>query len=106
VDRLAPPEACGEALCVWRAGELRFAFVRAEEGFADACVAGAVVIARSAAPEGFTDRCRLTALMDAPDITHLGGAAIYATADGVRIDRAWPTHLRRPWTVRAAADQE
>lgn len=106
IERLAPPDACGESICTWRQGEQEFAFVRAEEGLADACIQGAVVIARVAAPGDFSDRCALAALMHAPDIAQLGGAAIYADAELLRIERAWPLRIQRAWTVRGADDQE
>ena len=106
VERLAPPDACGEAFCTWRHEGREFAFVRAEEGLADACVRGAVVIARLAAPDGYKARCALAALMHAPDVAQLGGAMIYADGEHLRIERAWPPRINRAWTVRGADDQE
>jgi hypothetical protein len=105
IERLAPPDACGDALCTWRSGERRFAYVRREEGFSEACALGAIVIARTAAPAEYAERCGLAALLDATDLAQLGGAMIYETEEGLRIERAWPAHIRRTWTVRAA-DQE
>ena len=106
VERLAPPDTCGDAYCTWRRGERDFAFVRAEEGLAEACVRGATVIARVSAPEDFAHRCGLAGLMHAPDIAQLGGAMIYEDEDMLRIERAWPAHINRAWTVRGSADQE
>jgi competence protein ComEC len=106
VERLAPPDACGEAICTWRKGGHDFAFVRAEEGLTEACAGGAVVIARVAAPEGYAERCGLAGLMHAQDIAQLGGATIYAEGEHLRIERAWPSHINRAWTVRGSADQE
>jgi len=106
IERLAPPDACGDALCTWRSGERRFAYVRREEGFSEACALGAIVIARTAAPAEYAERCGLAALLDATDLAQLGGAMIFETKEGLRIERAWPAHIRRAWTVRAAADQE
>jgi competence protein ComEC len=106
IERLAPPDACGEALCTWRYGERIFAFVRAGEGFAATCASGAVVIARPAAPESYAERCALAALIDAADIAQLGGGMVYETDEGLRIERGWPAHIRRAWTVRGAFDQE
>ena len=67
---------------------------------------GAAIIARVSAPEGYVDRCGLTALMHAPDIAQLGGAMIYEDEDALRIERAWPAHINRAWTVRGSTDQE
>lgn len=106
VEQLAPPHACGEALCTWRHGERDFAFVPREEGLAEACVRGATVIARVRAPEDYVDRCGLAAMIQASDIAQLGGAMIYEDEDALRIARAWPAHINRAWTVRGSADQE
>lgn len=105
IERLAPPEGCGEALCAWRGHEREFRLVRAPEGFGDACTSGAVVIARAGAPENYAHNCALSALIDGPDLAQLGGAMIYEDEQGMRVERAWPAHIRRAWTVRAA-DQE
>ncbi len=106
VERLAPPDTCAEAICTWRYHERDFAFVRTQEGLAQACVPGAVLIARVTAPEGFPARCGLVALMHAPDIAQLGGATIYEDEGRLRIERAWPVQVERAWTVRGSADQE
>ncbi len=106
IERLAPPDACGEATCRWISDGLAFIFVRDVEGFDDACMEGAVVIAGIVAAGDFAQRCSLAALMDAKDIAQMGGAAIYVTDEGVRIARAWPQHIRRAWTQRDAGDQE
>jgi competence protein ComEC len=106
VERLAPPDACGEAICTWRRGERDFAFVRAEEGLSETCLRGALIVARVTAPEDYAERCALTALMHAPDIAEFGGAMIYEDEDGLRIERAWPPQINRAWTVRGSADQE
>lgn len=106
VERLAPPETCSEASCTWENEGAPIAYVRDEEGFADACVRGAVVIARRLAPRGYAARCDLTALLDVADIAHLGGALIYADANGLRITRAWPDEIRRPWTPATSAIAE
>jgi competence protein ComEC len=106
IERLAPPEACGDSICMWRRGERDFAFVRAEDGLAQACVQGAAVIARVQAPDNYSERCGLAALMHAPDIAQLGGATIYEGDGRLRIERAWPPNIHRAWTVRGSADQE
>ncbi len=107
IERLAPPEGCGDALCIWRSDGLDYAFVRDASGFERACMQGSIVIARVTAPERFAESCTLSVLIDAPNIARLGGALIYETPDGPRIERAWPEHVQRPWTPRTASlDQE
>ncbi len=106
IGRLAPPEGCSEALCAWRSAAREFRFVRTEQGLARACVAGAVVITRLNAPPDYAQRCALEALIDAKDLAAFGGAALFAEGDALRIERAMPAHVERPWTVRGAADHE
>lgn len=106
IERLASPDGCGEALCAWRSGDQAFVLVRSAPGFADTCAPGAVVLSRHPAPEDYAARCEPSALIDAANLAQLGGALIYSAEQGLRIERAWPTHTRRAWTVRAASDQE
>ncbi|HET9230705.1 MAG TPA: ComEC/Rec2 family competence protein [Vitreimonas sp.] len=106
IERLAPPEACGDTICMWRRGARDFAFVRTEEGLPAACLQGASLIARVNAPADYVERCGLTALMHAPDIAQMGGAMMYEDGETLRIERAWPLHIQRAWTVRGSADQE
>jgi len=106
IERLAPPESCGESVCLWRAADQRFAFVQTERGFDAACVAGAIVIARATAPASYAESCNLVALMDAPDIARSGGAMIYVTQQGARIKRAWPANVHRAWTPVSSANSD
>jgi competence protein ComEC len=103
IERLAPPETCSESVCLWEHEGRRYALVRAAPGFEAACARGAVVIARAPAPQGYAERCAPAALMDAPDIARFGGALIHADDAGLRIERAWPSRVRRPWTQHGAA---
>lgn len=106
-ERLAPPESCSESLCMWRTRERAVLLVQAESGFDGACIGGAVVVARVRAPDGYAAACELEALMDAADIARYGGATLTETPTGLRIERAWPLGLRRPWTPQGPAiDQE
>jgi len=105
IERLAAPETCREAACSWRNGTYDFRFVRAEEGLDDACARSAVVISRIEAPSDYARRCGLIALLDASNLAQYGGAMIYADRHGLRIERAWPAHIRRPWTVRGAGQE-
>jgi hypothetical protein len=107
IERLAPPEACGEAMCTWRTpGGGGYALVRGGAGFATACRAGLVVIASLDAPEGYAHRCGLRALIDGGDLLRLGGGLIYETPTGPRIERARPEHIRRAWTPRGPASAQ
>lgn len=107
IERLAPPETCAQGGCAWTLNARPLALVEDEAGLGAACRAGALVIARIAAPEGYAQNCALAALIDAPDIDRRGGAIIYETAAGLSMPRARPPEVDRPWTARAAsADQE
>ncbi len=105
IERLAPPEACGEASCVWSWQGRTFALVREELGFADACVSGAIVLARVAAPAEFARQCNLAALLDTHDLAARGGGFIYADGDTLRIERARVANVVRPWTPRGVAQE-
>jgi competence protein ComEC len=107
IERLAPPEACGETFCQWRAAKRTIFLVRDPSAFERACAADAVVIVEAEAPADYASRCQLAALIDGQDIAELGGATITETPIGPRIARAWPAEIRRPWTPQArGADQE
>lgn len=107
LERLAAPEACGETICTPHSENGAALFlVRGGAGFDEACRAGAVVVAVSAAPPGYVERCGLAALIDAPDRARLGGALIYEAESDMRIERAWPPHIRRAWTPALGGDAE
>ncbi|WP_395648333.1 ComEC/Rec2 family competence protein [Terricaulis sp.] len=108
IERLAPPEACSDAICTWRSARgQRFALVRSAEGLDAACREGALVIAAAAAPPAFAARCRAT-VIDAAEVARLGGGFIYETPDGPRIARARSGEEHRPWTpaIRSEEAQE
>jgi hypothetical protein len=79
--------------------------VRDEQGFANACVSGAIVLARIAAPAEFARECHTAALLDAHDLAAQGGGFIYADADALRIERARTSGVNRPWTPRGLAQE-
>jgi hypothetical protein len=107
LERLAPPETCGTGGCAWRTADRPVVFVSEESGLPRACERGAIVISRAPAPADFAQRCQPAALIDANDLAQRGGALIYATEDGVRIERALSPAISRPWTPRGgASDQE
>lgn len=101
IERLAPPETCGDAACEWRTPRGReMVLVRAASAMSAACRGGAVVITAIALPAGQGERCGLDALVDGDDLQRSGGGFIYETEMGLRIAHAWPTHVRRRWTQR------
>lgn len=98
VERLAPPDGCGDALCLWRsASGQRFALVRNADGLESGCVENAVVIAAVEAPAGYAARCKVT-LLDAREVTRLGGGFIFDTPQGPHVARALSAEEQRPWT--------
>jgi competence protein ComEC len=107
IERLAPPPACGDAVCLWRSAGREMAMVRDAAGFDAACRPGALAIAAVAAPDGYARRCQLVGVIDPADLARSGGGFIYVSQSGWRVVRAWPSAVRRPWTVRGAGqDQE
>jgi competence protein ComEC len=107
IERLAPPETCGETVCRWRSGERAIFLVRTAAAIETACVRNAIVVAEFEAPENYAARCRLGGLIDANSLARLGGAAIAETPLGSRIERARPLEIKRPWTpLTRSADQE
>lgn len=106
IERLSAPEACTEAACALTTPSGHaLIVVRSIEGFAQACTPGAVVIARYAAPDDFALRCAPSHLIDAPNLARTGGAAIYESEEGLRIERAYPPNVSRAWTQRGAASE-
>jgi competence protein ComEC len=105
IEALAPPETCSAELCQWRSGSVGVALVREPAAFASACARGVIVVSPHPAPAEFGPRCSSAAVLDGADIARFGGAAIYNQQNGVRIERAWPEGVRRPWT-RRGGDQE
>jgi len=107
IERLAPPETCGEAFCQWQGGVRSIVLARNPSALERACSRGGVVIANFETPGDYAARCQLAALINAESIATLGGATITETPLGPRIARAWPLEVRRPWTPRApSTDQE
>jgi competence protein ComEC len=104
IERLAPPETCGDRGCLWRA-RAAVVLARSPEGFA--CERGAVIISSLPAPADHAQRCAPAATIDASDLARRSGGMIYAEHGGVRIVRAQPDNVRRAWTPAAPSlDQE
>lgn len=106
IERLAPPEACGESVCQWQTPRRVIFLARDSLGFERACAARAIVITQVTAPADYAVRCRLAALIPAEDIARRGGAIITETPRGLRIARAWPQQTRRPWTPQASGGED
>lgn len=107
IERLAPPEGCGEGGCAWRSADRPFALITDEVAVARGCELQAIIISRVPTPPDFVQRCGATTLIDPTDLAQRGGALIYATEEGIRIERALSAMVSRPWTPRgAASDQE
>ena len=107
VARLSAPEACTESVCVLQTPDARpLILVRNAEGFAHACVAGAIVLARVAAEDGFAVRCGLADLIDAPALAQRGGGFIREIDGALTITRAHSASLVRPWSRRASGEGE
>lgn len=95
--RLAPPDGCDDALCAWRTPAGRPAFrVRGAEGFADACVSGAIVLSDGPAPPGFAAQCRPAILVDPADLARRGGLIVTESGRTIRMARAYAGD--RPWS--------
>jgi competence protein ComEC len=101
IERLAPPEACGEAFCQWQTPKRTIFLARDAAALARACVPRAIVIAQTETPADYAARCQLATLVSAQSIAELGGATITEAPLGPRIARAWPRDIQRPWTPQA-----
>src|SRR5690606_7028428 len=104
-ERLAPPEACGEASCQWQTSQRAIFFVRDAAALERACAPRAIVIAETETPPDYAQRCQLAALITRESIAQLGGATITETALGPRIARAWPQGIERPWTPQVGTGE-
>jgi competence protein ComEC len=106
IERLAPPQTCREALCTWTAGRGAIALIRNPRGFAAACHRAAIVIGNGESAPSYAQTCGAGLVIDASDLAREGGGLIYETPHGLRIVRASPTNVRRPWTPNAANNDD
>jgi competence protein ComEC len=99
VEALAPPEDCGQSLCLWRAPDgRRGALIIEETGFAAFCAPGAIVVSRATASAAWRARCRPAALIQPGDLATRGGASI--TLDRDRVFTTFAQNASsRPWRV-------
>jgi competence protein ComEC len=107
LGRLAPPESCSEAHCVWSLGDQKFVYVDNVAGWEGACLAGATILARGPAPTSFADRCAARSVISAADLEQTGGGLVTMRNGELQITRAWPRDIQRPWTPpRGASNQD
>ncbi|HVK79333.1 MAG TPA: ComEC/Rec2 family competence protein, partial [Verrucomicrobiae bacterium] len=105
LERLAPPESCGDEFCTWETEGQRFAYARREAALAQMCGEGDVILSRAPLPADAA--CEAAQLIDANDLARSGGGFIYLEDGALRIERAWPDGVRRAWTPRTPlGDQE
>lgn len=103
LERIPTPENCSDLVCAWRTPNGRDAFlIRTADAFETACRADALVFSTAHAPPGFAARCALTLLLDA-DALKEGGALVWENPHGLRVERAAPAFVRRPWTPQRNA---
>jgi competence protein ComEC len=94
-------EACTSALCTWKTPAGRNgALVLTADGFASACMRGAIVIARTAPPADWRARCQPAVLVTPSDLAARGGASITEIEDRVETRFALVSNVR-PWTRSA-----
>ena len=104
IERLAPPQTCSDAQCLWALPRGALVLVRAPSGF-DACHERAIVLSKLEPPNDYNARCRPLALVAGRDLAEQGGAFIYADGAELRIVRAQPSGVRRAWTLALASDE-
>lgn len=99
IERLIPPMDCGERLCAWHTpAGARIALVRDEAVLEEACGNSALVIV-GFQPTEDSASCARIPLIDRDSITRFGGGIVYETEQGLRLKRAWPIEVRRPWRM-------
>ncbi len=97
IERLAPPETCGDEFCTWRTpGARAVLFLRRPGGSMPPCQKAALIVA--AMPLDAGSACPGAMAIDALDIARFGGAMIYETPSGLTIKRARSPNITRPWT--------
>jgi competence protein ComEC len=99
LERIAAPESCGEGGCDLRE---RLVLARTIERVAIACSSADVIIVASSVD---SQTCVGSGYIDTANRTELGGALVYETPNGYRVERAWPSHTQRPWTPARRASQ-
>jgi competence protein ComEC len=92
LERIAAPENCGVGGCDLRETML---LARTDERTTASCGSAAIIIA---AANVNLSTCAGSTYIDAANRAERGGALIYVTPAGYRIERAWPAHVRRAWT--------
>lgn len=99
LERIAAPESCGEGGCKLSDA---MTFARTDEAVAASCAQVSVIIATSNVS---ANACSGSGYLDAANRAALGGALIYETPSGHRIERARPAQVQRPWTPARRASE-
>jgi competence protein ComEC len=105
IERLAPPEACGDTFCQWHTSAREIFLARDAAALGRACAPRAIVIAQIETPADYSTRCQIAALIPAGSIAEFGGATITETPLGPHIARAWPREIQRPWTPQGRSGE-
>lgn len=105
LERLAPPETCTDDFCTCDFDGQRFFYARTEADLTSLCEEGIIILSPARSPAGAP--CAAGQIIDASDLAKHGGGFIYLEDGALRIERAWPSGVRRAWTPRTpASDQE
>lgn len=100
-ERLAPPQDCTEARCIWRGqGGHAYALVYAPAAFSEVCGRTALILTRYNAPSSCPH------VIGARSLARFGGGFAYAEGGALRIARALPLSPNRPWTHASSDAQE
>ncbi|MBY0564821.1 MAG: ComEC family competence protein [Hyphomonadaceae bacterium] len=102
VERLAEPSSCNEASCTLALRDRLVILVRRQEAWEAPCAQGTIVISGDAAPPALERRCAPAVMIDAHDLATQGGGLVYLGGASLRIERARPAGMSRPWTPQTA----
>lgn len=107
---IVPSGAAAIGLAIWPSEtadgwDVRVAYTRTEQALTPLCEEGRVILSR--APSPADTNCAAAQIIDANNLAQHGGGFIYLEDGSLRIERAWPSSVRRVWTPRTpAGDQE
>ena len=97
IERLAAPLGCAETACAWRSPSHTLSFALSREAAPTACDA-AILITPHEVSDPQSALCPNAIIIDRADLARYGGGFIYEEEAGaLRIERAWPDDVRRPW---------
>jgi competence protein ComEC len=102
IERLAPPEACGDRVCEWHTEDARIVLVRSPDVADLDCALNEVVLTNIEA-QALRRSCEPGILVDASVLAAQGGALLYFEAGLPRLEHARPPEVRRPWMHQSVA---